>query len=172
VVTPTAKRQVVAHVCTAHKVNERRACQALGVDRSTVRYRSLRPGDGTVRLPASAFPAEKRRLPHLNDYLRCLPQQRDEVIGSRLTHQDMTGCPRETTRPVARHPQWEMRITLACHRGRRSPPAGRNMTSAYEKVPTKRARYVGRAASASTATGQMSKHLAQLHAFMEEAFAI
>ena len=36
---------------------------------------------------------------------------------------------------------------------------------------TKRARYAGRPAAASTAVGQMSKHLAQLQAFLEEAFA-
>ena len=36
---------------------------------------------------------------------------------------------------------------------------------------TKRAGYVGRAASAATATGLMSKHLAQLKAFLDEAFA-
>ena len=35
----------------------------------------------------------------------------------------------------------------------------------------KRARYVGRAASAATATGLMAKHLAQLRAFLDEAFA-
>ena len=35
----------------------------------------------------------------------------------------------------------------------------------------KRARYVGRAAAAATATGLMNKHLAQLGAFLEEAFA-
>jgi 2-oxoglutarate dehydrogenase E1 component len=35
----------------------------------------------------------------------------------------------------------------------------------------KRARYVGRPAAAATATGLMSKHLAQLAAFLEEAFA-
>ncbi|MFO7309136.1 MAG: 2-oxoglutarate dehydrogenase E1 component [Pseudomonadota bacterium] len=35
----------------------------------------------------------------------------------------------------------------------------------------KRPRYVGRAASAATATGLMSKHLAQLQAFLDEAFA-
>jgi 2-oxoglutarate dehydrogenase E1 component len=34
----------------------------------------------------------------------------------------------------------------------------------------RRPRYVGRAASASTAAGTMSKHLAQLKAFLEEAF--
>ncbi|MBL8573359.1 MAG: 2-oxoglutarate dehydrogenase E1 component [Hyphomicrobiaceae bacterium] len=36
---------------------------------------------------------------------------------------------------------------------------------------SKRPRYVGRAASAATATGLMSKHLAQLAAFLDEAFA-
>jgi 2-oxoglutarate dehydrogenase E1 component len=36
---------------------------------------------------------------------------------------------------------------------------------------TKRARYVGRPASASTAVGQMSKHLEQLSAFLDEAYA-
>ena len=36
---------------------------------------------------------------------------------------------------------------------------------------TKRARYVGRPASAATATGLMSKHLQQLKAFLDEAFA-
>jgi 2-oxoglutarate dehydrogenase E1 component len=34
-----------------------------------------------------------------------------------------------------------------------------------------RAQYVGRPASASTATGQMSQHLAQLQALLGEAFA-
>ena len=36
---------------------------------------------------------------------------------------------------------------------------------------SKRARYIGRTASASTATGTMSRHLAQLKLFLEEAFA-
>jgi 2-oxoglutarate dehydrogenase E1 component len=35
----------------------------------------------------------------------------------------------------------------------------------------RRPRYVGRAASAATATGLMSKHLAQLNAFLDEALA-
>ncbi|HEY0052250.1 MAG TPA: 2-oxoglutarate dehydrogenase E1 component, partial [Caulobacteraceae bacterium] len=38
-------------------------------------------------------------------------------------------------------------------------------------VKSKRARYVGRPASASTAAGQMSRHLAELKAFTDEAFA-
>ncbi len=36
---------------------------------------------------------------------------------------------------------------------------------------TRRARYVGRPASAATATGTMSRHLAQLKAFLDDAFA-
>ncbi len=35
----------------------------------------------------------------------------------------------------------------------------------------KRPRYVGRAASAATATGLMSKHIAQLQAFLDDAYA-
>jgi 2-oxoglutarate dehydrogenase E1 component len=42
---------------------------------------------------------------------------------------------------------------------------------AHSGSAAKRARYVGRAASASTAVGQMSKHLSQLQAFLNEAFA-
>ena len=38
--------------------------------------------------------------------------------------------------------------------------------------PSKRARYVGRPAAAATATGLMSKHAAQLKAFLDEAFAV
>jgi 2-oxoglutarate dehydrogenase E1 component len=42
---------------------------------------------------------------------------------------------------------------------------------AHAGTKSKRARYVGRPASAATATGLMSKHLAQLNAFLDEAFA-
>ena len=38
-------------------------------------------------------------------------------------------------------------------------------------MKAKRARYAGRPATAATAVGVMSKHLAQLQAFMDEAFA-
>jgi 2-oxoglutarate dehydrogenase E1 component len=42
---------------------------------------------------------------------------------------------------------------------------------AHAGSAVKRARYVGRPAAASTAVGQMSKHQAQLQAFLDEAFA-
>ncbi len=40
-----------------------------------------------------------------------------------------------------------------------------------EDIKAKRARYVGRPASASTAAGQMSRHLRELQTFLDEAFA-
>ena len=39
------------------------------------------------------------------------------------------------------------------------------------KVKAKRARYVGRPASASTAAGVMSRHLKELQTFLNEAFS-
>ena len=61
-VTPVAKRQAVAHACTTHEVSERRACQTLGVDRSTVRYRSRRPDDCAVRLRIRELAQARRRF--------------------------------------------------------------------------------------------------------------
>ena len=49
--TPTTVRQATGRrsptVCD--EVSERRACAALGTDRTAVRYRSRSPGDGAVR---------------------------------------------------------------------------------------------------------------------------
>ena len=45
------------------------------------------------------------------------------------------------------------------------------LTLAKIEVKAKRARYVGRPASASTAAGLMSRHLKELDAFLTEAFA-
>ena len=44
-VAPGVKREVLAHVVAVHGVSQRRACQILAVDRSSVRYRSVRPDD-------------------------------------------------------------------------------------------------------------------------------
>jgi len=62
VVTPAAKRQAVAHAREVHEVSERRACQALGLDRSTVRYRSLRASDAAVRLRIRELAGHRRRF--------------------------------------------------------------------------------------------------------------
>ena len=61
-VTPAAKREAVAHVCTSHDVSQRRACSILGVDRSSVRYRSVRPDDADLRKAMKQVAAERRRF--------------------------------------------------------------------------------------------------------------
>jgi|GEM_PF-3002245 len=61
-VTPDAKRKAVAHACTVHAVSQRRACLALTIDRSTVRYTSTRPDDALLREAMKAVAAERRRF--------------------------------------------------------------------------------------------------------------
>lgn len=58
-VTPDARRQAVAHACAAHGVIQRRACKALGADRTRVRYRSVRPDDVKVRDAMRAVAGEQ-----------------------------------------------------------------------------------------------------------------
>jgi putative transposase len=61
-VTPAARRQAVAHVCATHDVSERRACQALVLDRSTIRYRSRRTDDADVRQRIRELASVRRRF--------------------------------------------------------------------------------------------------------------
>jgi putative transposase len=61
-VTPAARREAVAHLRVAFEVSERRACSALGADRTSVRYRSRRPDDGAVRARLRALAAVRRRF--------------------------------------------------------------------------------------------------------------
>jgi putative transposase len=62
VVTPEAKRQAVTHLCAAHGVSERRACDVLRVDRSTVRYQSRRGDDADLREAIKRVSRERRRF--------------------------------------------------------------------------------------------------------------
>jgi len=62
VVTPVAKRQAVAHLIASHEVSERRACAVLQADRSSVRYRSRRPCDTSLRLRIRQLAQERRRF--------------------------------------------------------------------------------------------------------------
>jgi putative transposase len=62
VVTPAARRQAVAHVCATHDVSERRACQTLDLDRSTIRYHSRRPKDADIRARIRDLASIRRRF--------------------------------------------------------------------------------------------------------------
>ncbi len=48
-VTPDVKRDVVAHVCAQHGVSQRRACEVLSLDRSSMQYRGVRADDALIR---------------------------------------------------------------------------------------------------------------------------
>lgn len=61
-VTPDAKREAVVHVVAVHGVSQRRACDVLAVDRSGIRYRSIRPDDAVERAAMKAVAAERRRF--------------------------------------------------------------------------------------------------------------
>jgi putative transposase len=61
-VTPAAKREAVAHLGKVYEMSERRACQLVGVDRMTVRYRSRRPDDPRLRERLRALARERRRF--------------------------------------------------------------------------------------------------------------
>jgi putative transposase len=61
-VTPVATREAVAHLRQMWSVSERRACKAIGSDRSSVRYRSRRPDDGVIRARLRELAALRRRF--------------------------------------------------------------------------------------------------------------
>ena len=61
-VTPDVKRNAVAHVCAQHGVSQRRACQVLSFDRSSMRYRSVRPDDAAIREAMKKVASERRRF--------------------------------------------------------------------------------------------------------------
>ena len=61
-VTPAARREAVAHLQVAYEVSERRACSALGADRTSVRYRSRRPDDAAARARLRELAFIRRRF--------------------------------------------------------------------------------------------------------------
>ena len=61
-VTPAAKRHAVAHLCQSYGVSQRRACQAIDADRTSMRYRSVRPDDATLRSRLRELANQRRRF--------------------------------------------------------------------------------------------------------------
>jgi putative transposase len=61
-VTPVARREAAAHLGEVYQVSQRRACQAVGADRSSVRYRSRRADDGHIRARLREIAAIRRRF--------------------------------------------------------------------------------------------------------------
>ena len=82
-VTPAAKRQAVAHLCSSFEVSQRRACSVIGVDRSSVRYLSLRPDDAVIRSRLRELASVRRRF----GYRRLLLMIRSE--GVQINHKKL-----------------------------------------------------------------------------------
>jgi len=61
-VGPAAKREAVAHLRTLMGLSERRACQIVAVDRTTVRYASKRPQDTELREKLRELANARRRF--------------------------------------------------------------------------------------------------------------
>lgn len=61
-ITPVARREAVAHLCSKHGVSQRRACRAIGVDRTSIRYRSRRPDDKALRSRLRELATVRRRF--------------------------------------------------------------------------------------------------------------
>jgi putative transposase len=66
-VTPGVKRQAVAHLQEAYDVSQRRACQVVNADRTSMRYRSIRPSDAELRARLRELAAVRRRF-GIGDY--------------------------------------------------------------------------------------------------------
>jgi len=62
VVTPVEKRKAVLHLVEAHQVSQRRACEVLQLDRSSVRYLSRRGDDAELRNAIKRVSRERRRF--------------------------------------------------------------------------------------------------------------
>jgi putative transposase len=64
--------EAAAHLSQHYEVSQRRACQVIDADRSTVRYRSRRPDDGSIRVRLRELAAIRRRFGYrrLNILLR------------------------------------------------------------------------------------------------------
>ena len=61
-VTPAARCEAAAHLHQVYGVSQRRACQAIGADRSSVRYRHRRPDDVAIRVRLREIAAVRRRF--------------------------------------------------------------------------------------------------------------
>lgn len=95
-VTPAGKRQAVAHLCGAYEVSQRRACRTIGADRTSMRYRSIRPDDAVLRGRLRELASQRRRF----GYRRLLIMLRRE--GTQVNHKKLRRLYREERLQVRR----------------------------------------------------------------------
>jgi putative transposase len=95
-VTPEAKRKAVAHACCEHGVSQRRACDVLQVDRSSIRYQSKRSDDSDLRAAIGKVATERRRFGYRRIHIML---ERDGVL---VNHKKLRKIYREENLQVKR----------------------------------------------------------------------
>jgi putative transposase len=60
--TPAARREAAAYLRQTFEMSERRACRAIGTDRTSVRYQDVRPPDEELRERLKALAQERKRF--------------------------------------------------------------------------------------------------------------
>ena len=95
-VTPVVERQAVAHLCQQFEVSQRRACQVIEADRTSMRYCSVRPDDAVLRTRLRELAAVRRRF----GYRRLLLLLRRE--GALVNHKKLRRLYREERLQVRR----------------------------------------------------------------------
>lgn len=61
-VAPADRREALAHLMVAHEMSERRACRAIGADRSSIPYEATRPDDAELRDRLRELARDRRRF--------------------------------------------------------------------------------------------------------------
>lgn len=81
--TPAARRDAVVQLRANLGVSERRACAMIAVDRSSIRYRSVRPDDGVLRARLRELADQRRRFGYRR--LHVLLRQEGCVVNRKKT---------------------------------------------------------------------------------------
>jgi hypothetical protein len=81
---PGRRRELVRQVQAAHGVSERRSCVALGVERSTIRYRSTKPDQAPLRLRIRDLAKARVRYGYFRIYI--LPRREGWMVNHKRVY--------------------------------------------------------------------------------------
>ena len=95
-VTPAAERKAMVHLCEEHQVNQRRPCDVLQVDRSTVRYQSVHVENAELREAIKRVSRERRRFGYRRSH--AIVQR----VGHMVNHKKLRRIPTEEKLQVRR----------------------------------------------------------------------
>lgn len=105
--SPEARRKAVA-LLKAFGLSERRACRLAHAQRSTVRYRSIKPKDTAIRLRIKELADRHRRFGHLLPSRRCKHRLSGNGVNHKKTHRiycdQVRKCKIKRRTAIARQP--------------------------------------------------------------------